>query len=118
MNLFLKTTVLIALLHSSGSWANSGAWLTGDELLRTCQGSDDSYKQGMCAGYILGAADATTIWELWQDLSSNICISSDVKIGTVIDAVVAHMNAHPHELHFDAGSIVLNALIKRYPCRE
>ena len=112
----IRGVVLAACLSANCVWGNSGAWLTGDELLQSCKDKQDVYKQGLCMGYILGAADGTTIWELWQDLSSNICISKKVEMGQVVDAVIRHLENHPRELRFDASSVVLNALIKKYPC--
>lgn len=109
-------SVLFALMIASPGLANTGAWLTGEELLLACEDEDNDYKQGLCAGYVLGAADGTTIWELWQDLSSNICIASNVKIGRVVDVAVEELRANPRELRFDAASLVLNALIRRFPC--
>ena len=109
--------LLIAMMIASGTSANSGAWLTGDELLSACSDKKNDYKQGLCVGYVLGAADGTTIWQLWKDLSSNICVPGDVEVGEVVDAVIAHLEDNPRDLHFDASSVVLNALIATYPCR-
>ena len=106
-----------AMIITSSAWANSGAWLTGDELLSACSDKENDYKQGLCVGYVLGAADGTTIWQLWKDLSSNICVPNRVEVGEMVDSVIAHLEDNPRELHFDASSVVLNALITTYPCR-
>ena len=81
MKYCIRSVIFAACLLANSAWANTGAWLTGDELLQSCKDKEDNYKQGLCMGYILGAADGTTIWELWQDLSSNICVSKKVEMG-------------------------------------
>ena len=110
--------LILSWLLASGAGANSGAWLTGDELLRTCEDKKNDYKQGLCVFYGFGAADGTTIWELWKDLSSNICISGRGEMGDLVDVVVEHLHANPQDLHFDASSVVLNALITTFPCSK
>ncbi|MEH6581781.1 MAG: Rap1a/Tai family immunity protein [Halioglobus sp.] len=114
----LTLLAILALLLPATAWSNSGAWITGSELLTACEDKRDTYKQGLCVGYIIGAADSTTIWELWQDISSNICISSDIEIGDVVDSTVKHLQSNQRDLNFDASSLVLNALIRNYPCEE
>jgi hypothetical protein len=98
--------LLIALGVASPSYA-SGLSERGNSLLELCQEREGSYRQGVCTGYILGAADA---------VREATCMPAGVTKGQLRDVVVGYLTAHPEERHMPGDYLVHVAIANAFKC--
>jgi hypothetical protein len=100
--------------------------LTGDQLLRACEHSDD-YRRGMCRGFVLGVGDLmrhlalempTMIDENGVDGRGYLtwCPFDTVIVNEVIDKVVAYLRDHPEDRDAPAYALVTITLGLNFPC--
>jgi len=118
----VRKFLLIALLCVSGNAGAVGTFKTGNELLSYCTASprDVNYffNYGYCVGYIASADDTHDSWVVWGNLPRKFCVPDGVTLEQLVRVVVKHLETRPAELHLTAGSHVLNALKKAFPCPE
>lgn len=99
------------------------AYITQDKLwdLCTTKQKGDAYdvKQGMCLGYITGAADGwTDAGEAATPPHPMFCPPPNVSTGDLRDVVLTYMQGHPERGKEAASFIVLSSLNEHFPCAE
>ena len=122
MNMALIRSCLLAVLLLSVS---RGAFaLTGDELLKQCTAADQSMDRRLCESYINGALSGANMIMvgmkmLYPDASSYptlFCVNPSTPTSKLVSAVVEYLRGHPQARRYDAGSEVLLAFRKSFPC--
>ena len=95
--------------------ANAGM-VQGHELLEWLE-SDDLTQTMMATSYIAGVNDTMQFFGQANDTEFFCTPPRFEGAGKVYPKVVSKwLNEHPEKLHFDAGSLVFQALLEAYPC--
>ena len=111
----IRTMIFVALLAMSGQ--SNGTFLSGSALLQKCESPNVSI-QNICAGFLMGVADASDAYLLWDLLTSKqFCIPGGVGVQQLRKIFIKDANEHPEELHLSAASQVVNAFGTAFPCK-
>lgn len=105
-----KLIALVLYLYIANAQA---AFQTGNSLLTHCT---DTVKIA-CYGYLMAAADTYNAWHGWGELKARMCVPSAVSGEQLRLIVVKHLEVRPEALHYNAGGLVLNALMEAFPCK-
>ena len=93
-------------------------YMSGFDLLESCKPRliDAVYrlKVAECRGYVIGVADTfdCTKEVLGYRWNSRISLSQE----ELVNAVITWLNAHPRQLHHQAGGLIAAALSESFPC--
>ena len=82
----------------------------GAELNAVCQSFD------MCQAFIIGVMEAHQSLVGWNRIRPMICAPVSAQNRDLILAVADYVGTHPNDLGYTAGSVVLLALVTKYPC--
>jgi hypothetical protein len=111
MNNLIKATLLTAALIPAASFAS---FYTGNSLLAACEGEGHT-DFAVCIGYIAGINDSHENYVGWKDIEPYFCRPKDASAGQLLKIVVKHLNENPENLHYFAGSQVIQALVFAFP---
>ena len=111
MNTTLRLALFMTTLVSPVSFAG---FENGEALLSKCL-SENGYSFGVCRGYLEGIHEAQEALIHWGKADPVFCPPRGVTPGQLKTIVIEHMKQHPEDLHFSAGSIVINALSVAFP---
>jgi hypothetical protein len=89
--------------------AATGGYESGNKLLLLCNKGGSSWQHGLCAGYIIGVADAF-------DDKGPFCLAQGVAMQQIVDIAVQWLRNHPERRQFLASSLVSIALNEKFPC--
>ena len=91
---------------------------SGNDLFDFCNQSPNFF-YGMCAGYIVGVADAMMGSQAAGGSMAgwNACFPQNVSNTQVRDIALKFLNAHPEIRHANAAPLVARALSEAFPCR-
>ncbi len=106
MKLALFSTILLI-----NTFYSSPVLATGNVLLKDCNDytvAKGTWKQGYCAGFILGVSQT----------SSRICLPEGVTNKQQILVVEKYLKNTPKELHHSASSLAEHALSIVWPCKK
>jgi hypothetical protein len=78
---------------------------TGNDLMRHCMVSPDSF----CAGYIGGVIDAS---------HALFCIPHEVSKREIISITIVYLHDHPDKLGLYAPNLVIKATRAAFPCND
>ena len=78
----------------------------GNELLTQCT-SSSAYDQGVCLGYVIGAADGLG--------PRFVAIPENVTAGQTQDVVIKYLRNHPESRNGPAGPLIMFALMEAWP---
>lgn len=85
---------------------------TGNSLLDDCK-SEGSFRSGVCSGFVVGVAQVVGA----SDVDGvQACFPEGVTKGQLRKVVVAYLEANPGLLHYDAATLVIVALVGKFPC--
>ena len=93
-------------------------YMSGFDLLESCKPGviDAVYrlKVAECRGYVIGVADTFDCGRevLGYRWNSRISLSQE----ELVNAVLKWLNAHPRQLHHQAGGLIAAALSESFPC--
>jgi len=90
---------------------------SGNWLERLCTAHDEG-SRGACAGFILGAVDATSAVERRDGIAKRYCAPRNAEVGQMARVILKWLADHPEDLHYDASSLVITALINAWPCAQ
>ena len=99
--------------------AKSKIYLSGDELYGQCTG-DHRLQITTCQSYVLGISDTL---EGLKDIGVKVSPISDICIprsATLIDRILAvkrYLRTKSVDLAYPGGIVVVNALVKAFPCK-
>ena len=93
--------------------AQKAYFLTGNNLLDTCEESD-----GACLGYVMGVADRISSEQALPKAKQVICVPVEATGKQVKDVVVKYLRSQPEQRHLPAPALVWNALQKSFPCSK
>jgi hypothetical protein len=120
--LLLGGSTFAQIAHSVPPGTNdSGAFNTGNTLLRHCQGSgvDKDY----CLAYIVGVVDLIGALQGSADKAGvnfwkyrAVCLPNQVDAGQIKDVVVKHLVDHPENRDQPAAQLIIIALIATWGC--
>lgn len=102
----ISASCLTALLASEAS-AN---YYSGKGVIANC-GSDASYDNGWCAGYLGSWADGDI-----DMVRRKACIPSDTSIGTLKQVLMDYAEAHPQDVEaMSGGELLQRAFSRKWP---
>ena len=78
---------------------------TGNDLMRHCIASPDSF----CAGYIGGVIDTS---------HALFCIPHEVSKREIIDIIIVYLREHSDKLGLYAPNLVIHATSAAFPCKD
>jgi hypothetical protein len=123
-----KIILAIAILFMAGSPKASAAD-TGSILLQKCRAAEqtrmtasESSDYSYCVGYITGVLDGLllnqrTIDEFGKIPTKFICIPAEgIDIDQMVLIVTKFLKDNPEKLHYEAGILIRNAMVKAFPC--
>ncbi len=108
----------IALFLFPGGKPADAAYVTGADLLRSCQGKKpaDIYS---CVNYVAGIIDYQLMMQsLGTEPSVEFCLPADLPIERAAVTVLQYLKKSPQHLSFIAAPAVMMALQESYPCRR
>ncbi|HYB11983.1 MAG TPA: Rap1a/Tai family immunity protein [Myxococcota bacterium] len=111
----IPITVFAVFLFTSSTAFSQLGYLTGQELLASCE---DPAHLPECSRYISGVLDAHKF-----DLSRfgsprDFCLPEDLAMEEIERVVLKWLKAHPDRLRVTAANLVLLALTDRFKCRD
>ena len=94
--------------------------MTGNELKTNCQNYSDSstdFRSGVCAGFILGSLESTSIW---TSIASQIpyCIPENATNGQLIAVVRKYLDTNLEVLHQTGTTLIIDAMMNAFPCKN
>ena len=93
-------------------------YMSGFDLLESCKPKVTNavyrLKVAECRGYVIGVADTFDCSKdvLGYKWNSRISLSQE----ELVNAVIRWLNAHPRQLHHQAGGLIAAALAQSFPC--
>ena len=112
-----KLVTIAALAMLLGSPASYADFITGNKLVRYCEGWEEdtaTFQKGVCGGYVVGVFDANP----GNRLCSPTNVTVDVEIGQVVSIVRKYLKENPERLHNTAAVLVTAALAEAFPCSD
>lgn len=107
-------TLLCLLVLASPSYAQGIK--TGNTLLAECR-SESEFKQAICLGFIMGAAEALLVFKHAVPGQSELfCNPPSVTTGQLQDIVIFWLEDNPVERHNSASALILLAMRDAFPC--
>lgn len=92
------------------------AYLTGNDLLRSCASKDKGDILG-CMNYIAAVIDYQTMMQsMGTEPSTDFCLPADLPIEKAAVAVMVYLHKSPQMGSFIAAPAVSMALHEAYPC--
>ena len=105
--LFTILAATIAIHFSSGL---SAGYYSGKGVIANC-GSDTTYDNGWCAGYLGSWADGDI-----DMVRRKACIPSDTSIGTLKKVLMDYAEAHPQDVEaMSGGELLQRAFSRKWP---
>ena len=105
--LFAISAATIAIYFSSGL---SAGYYSGKGVIANC-GSDTTYDNGWCAGYLGSWADGDI-----DMVRRKACIPSDTSIGTLKAVLIEYAEANPQDVEaMSGGELLQRAFSKKWP---
>jgi hypothetical protein len=112
----MLTACMVASMNPIAD-ARSG-YLSGSDLMEACkpQVVDAVYrlKVAECRGYVIGVADTFDCSRAVLGVTWNS--RTRVSQEDLVTTVVAWLNAHPGQLHYQADGLIAAALSEAFPC--
>jgi len=106
----LRLSLVLMLLFASPVRA---AFDTGNSLYEDCT-KEGGFNAGYCMGYVSGVVDimndGTPLYG-WK-----ACFPKSATRGQVRDVVTHHLANNPQDRHYNAASLVAEALSEAFPC--
>ena len=106
--------------------------ITGNDLISACNGLSGE-QQGFCLAYVIGVTEGIRFGAGYSVYASGVkeakdvnsfsdhllryCIDENVTSAQNVDVVRKYLLENPHERHFPARLLVLQAYQRYYPCR-
>jgi hypothetical protein len=109
----IKILALVLMLGIVGR-ADSD-FISANTVLPDCE-NESIAVQNDCVMYLAGVVDATETWIAFGQVREVFCIPNDVNLDQLRKIFIKFANEHPEDLHSNAGSVVINALFKAFPC--
>ena len=106
--------LLISFLSSS-SMSSFAGWESGNTLYQKLT-SQTLWENAMATGFIAGVFDGYATEQNWDNQAHYICMPDNATKQQLSDTVKKYLEDNPQDRHFNAASIVLNALSLAYPC--
>lgn len=94
----------------------SAQFYSGNNLWSVCSERPPGFNLGVCSGYILGIYDSIMSPISQKSVIGRICPPDQLQAGQLRDIVINHLQARPEERHMQAPTIVMNALVRAFPC--
>lgn len=109
---------LIAVISLTPHMAHATEAFSGARDLKGwCDNMDmDDVHWGLCVGSITAVHDAAMTYQGFEDMSQLVCTTDTTTRGHVVMAVRTYMDAHPEDLDYSLGDVVLAALVEEFPC--
>jgi hypothetical protein len=118
MSIVRAAVVVLALTGGSVSAEEAvlyNSYMEGNALHQRCQASTPS-SRSICAGYMLGIADAMFIVGNAIE-GRRMCVPEAVDGLQIIDVGKAFLTVHPEKRHQAAATLVAEALSEAFPCQ-
>ncbi len=121
----LPTLAMIGLIAAAQPASAIGTFESGNSFEAKCRRPEGSYGDGVCSGYITGAADAMASVQSHSDGSVEgrrfgfrWCLPKGVTFGQTVEVVEKWLSSHPETWHLAAPSLVAHALAEGFPCER
>lgn len=114
---YLQSLMVILFILTVSMPVQAG--MTGNDLLRRCQGQSENaaikiMNDTFCLGVIAGYTDALRVTPSLKAL----CIPQNAEWEQRRKVVVKYMNEYPEKLHQYYGILILDAVAEAFPCDE
>ena len=141
--MFVFRWIAFGLFVMTGSTGVSASELSGKQLLASCAAEKNTYRQGICEGYLLGFINTFKKVDILNDLSTTMlkelhelrkaanirsrpplpykpqyCLPADLTAERAIAGVGAWLRAHPARLDQRASNLMVFALRDTWPCER
>jgi hypothetical protein len=103
----IKSIVMFLVLFAVNT-ANAADIVTGNSLSEYCN-SKSYFSQGMCIGFISGAANVYTY-------ADSLCVPKNVTYGQIANIVEKYLNENPKSTHLPGELLVAMALEDTFSC--
>jgi len=122
-NLSSKVLIFLALLHMYPSWAfgefnmNGMPDLSAARFNMVCseivdaKAREENFNQGLCVGIILGVEDNA-------HYDKKICVPKNIGIKERVQVVRGYIATQPKRTNEAFASLVFDALIEKWPCKN
>ena len=95
----------------------------GEDLREFCTPSTPSHNVERCVGYISGVFDMFELNEVAIGPDGEVskrtaCLPKGYKNVDVAKAVISYIYDTPEELDLPAAAVIVNALVKNFPCAD
>ncbi|TKB28059.1 hypothetical protein FCL47_00780 [Desulfopila sp. IMCC35006] len=92
--------------------------MDGKKMTADMQGSIDAGNSMYCFGLLQGIISLNKLYEVSLRNKALFCTpNSDITNGEAARVVVKYLDEHPEVLHEPDFAVVINALVKAYPCK-
>ena len=119
--LFIMVVILFCSSIKAKSTSGNNLLLNCHEFIKYDQGqTHDSEKRARCISYIKGAFDSFYSLKgyLNKDEIQDVCIPIKVTKDQIVRVVYVYLRNHPSKLKQTGSSIVILALIDKFPCKN
>jgi Rap1a immunity proteins len=100
---------------------------TGQQIQNQCKAlvgtrnPSDAFDGGFCPGFIDGVINSQSMWEandklLRRNHPQSFCLPQEGTNGEYLQVFVKYLDDHPEELHKPAALLLVQSLIKAFPC--
>lgn len=107
-------SVVFAILAGMGASPSRAGYVSGVVLLGYCQDPASSF----CAGYLASLVDYQDALQHSDQPALRFCLPDNIKLSDLRDLTVDQLQINPpSELRKLAASLVIPALVRKFPCR-
>lgn len=105
-----EALISLALVAAAPAAAEMPDATTGNGLLELCSDEGQSFRIGICYGFIEGVIRRDDLSRWTKDGTSYLCDMARVTNGQKIEIVVRYLKEHPEKRHYHGAGLVAVAL--------
>lgn len=116
MKRFAQVFALVAALMILFAQPSAAGWMSGNELLQSCEETNEAIKYqqlARCMGYIMGVADTMSADNSVNGFRAKFTVG--ITVQQITDVVLKFLREHPEDRHYSANGLVAQALSEAFP---
>jgi Rap1a immunity proteins len=119
-NLVRIAAVLLFLMFCPNSFAQV---TTGEKIQSMCRAEMVAASGSFCAGFISGVLEEQFMWTANDTLHKRthdfrFCLPEKSTNDQILKVFVKYLDDHPEELHKPAALLLIQAMVKAFPCQK
>ncbi len=119
--LLLALSALVTSNPVIAQEAKTDRLVSGNTLYKHCgaqpSAPDYTTSAAYCVGYVTAVSDTFNTVRVAERKSQVICLPASSNAGQMADIVTKHLGDNPSTRHFGATTLVLEALVRAFPCQ-